>query len=53
MWKLQNYSVTQILREIKVGEYKVSELTLLAHLETLNFDYPFFAHFEGQNLPNQ
>ena len=36
---LQNYSVTQIFREIKVGECKVSEFTLLAHLETLNFDY--------------
>ena len=36
---IQNYSVTQIFREIKVGECKVSEFTLLAHLETLNFDY--------------
>ena len=31
VWKLQNFSVTQILREIKIGESKVSKSAILTH----------------------
>ena len=37
-------SITQILREIKFGEFKVSKSDILTHLEGLNFDfYEYFA----------
>ena len=31
VWKLQNFSVTQILREIKVGQSRVSISAILTH----------------------
>ena len=45
VWKLQNFSVTQILREIKVGWYGVSKSSILTHLEALDFDSYEFLHF--------
>ena len=46
MWKLQNYSVTDpILREIKVNEFKVSKCVILAHLESLKYDFYEFLSF--------
>ena len=48
VWKLQNFSVTQILREIKEGESKVSKSAILPHWEALNFDFLNFAFFEGK-----
>ena len=45
MWKLQNFSVTQILREIKVGKFKVSKSVILAHFEALNFGLFYFLNF--------
>ena len=41
MRKLQNFSVTQILREIKVGESRGSKS---ANLEALNIDFNEFLH---------
>ena len=38
MCKLQNFSVTQILREIKVGKSGASKIVILTDLEALNFD---------------
>ena len=29
MWKIQNFSVIQILREIKIGRYRVSKSAIL------------------------
>ena len=43
--KLQNFSVTQILREIKVGAYRVSKCAVLTQLQALNFDVCEFLHF--------
>ena len=37
MWKFQDFSVTQILREIKFGESKVQRLHFFAILRALNF----------------
>ena len=45
MWKLWNFSITQILREIKVGNFRVSKSVILTHLEALHFDFCEFAHF--------
>ena len=45
MWKLRNFTVTQILREIKVNENRVSKSVFLPHLEALNFDFYEFLHF--------
>jgi len=42
---LQNFSVTQILREIKVGESRESKTAFLRCLEALNFDLCEFLHF--------
>ena len=39
MWKLQNFSVTQILREIKVSEFRVSKSVFVTHLEYLKFGF--------------
>ena len=48
VWKLPNFSVIQILREIIVGESRVSKSTILTNLEGLNFElYEFFHFFEG------
>ena len=35
----RNFSVTQILREIKVGKSKVSKSSTLADFEALNFSF--------------
>ena len=35
--KLQNLSVTHILREIKVGKFRVSKSAIWANLEAVNF----------------
>ena len=45
MWKFQNFFATQILREIKVGEFKSSEIAISTHLEALNFACYEFLYF--------
>ena len=42
MWKLHNSSVTPILREMKVSEYRVSNSAFLTHLEYLKFGFNEF-----------
>ena len=37
VWKFQNFSVSQILREIKVGQPEASQMVILKYLEALNF----------------
>ena len=36
MWKFQDLSITQILREINFGESRSSQTAIFATLETLN-----------------
>ena len=43
--KLQKFFVTQILREIKVGESRDSKFAIFTHLEALNFDLYELYHF--------
>ena len=45
VWNFQNFSATQILREIIVGESGASRIAILTHLEALNFDFHGFLHF--------
>ena len=45
MWKLHNFSVTHILREIKIGESRVSKSVILTNSEALNFEFYVFLHF--------
>ena len=37
VWKFQDFSVTQILREIKVGESRSSKTAFFATFKALNF----------------
>ena len=39
------YILSQILREIKVDESKVSKYVILAHGNALNFDFDEYSHF--------
>ena len=43
--KFHDFSITQILREIKIGESWYSKSAVLTHLVTLNFDFYEFLHF--------
>ena len=45
MWKFENYSVTQILREIKVGVSRVSKSAILRIAEALKYEFYEFLHF--------
>ena len=45
VWKFQDFSVTQILREINFWDSKNAKLAILTHLEALNFDFQEFLHF--------
>ena len=37
VWKFQDFSVTQIIREIHFGEFRSSKVTIFAILGDLNF----------------
>ena len=43
--KLQNFSVTPILREIKVSISRVSKYATLTHFEGQNYEFYEFLHF--------
>ena len=45
MWKLQNFSATQIFCEIKVCEFGASIIVISTLLETANFDFYEFLQF--------
>ena len=48
VWKFHNFSFIQILREIKVSEFRSSKTGILTHLKTLQFDfYDFFYFLKG------
>ena len=52
MWKFQEFPTTQILREIKVAQTRVSQSAILTRLGAMNFDFSsIFAFSEGCNLP--
>ena len=48
MWKFEDFSITQILREINLGmlDARNVKYAILTHLEALNFDlHDFFGTF--------
>ena len=45
VWKFQDFSITQILREIIFGDSRNAKSAILTHLETLNSDLYEFLHF--------
>ena len=50
VWYLQNFSINQILREIKNGESKVSNPAILANSEALNFEFHDILQFLKNNI---
>ena len=46
VWKFQNFSVTEILREIKVGEFTVYKAAYLHIQRLLILTFMIFAIFE-------
>ena len=46
VWKLQNFCVTQILREIKICKSRIlKKSAILSHFDALNFDFDEFLQF--------
>ena len=45
MWKFQDLSVIQILREINFGEFKSTKYAILTHLEAMTFDFYAFLRY--------
>ena len=45
VWKFQDFSNTQILREIETGEYRGSKPDNFTHLEAMNSDFYAFLYF--------
>ena len=39
VWKFHDFSIIQILCEIKIGKSRVSKSGIFTHLEALNFDF--------------
>jgi len=39
VWKKHDFSITHILREIKLGDSRSAKSAILAHLVALNFDF--------------
>ena len=53
VWKIQDFSITQILREITFSDSWSAESAILTHLEVKNFDLYGFLHFlKAEILPN-
>ena len=45
MQKFQDFSITQVLREINFRDARSAKSAILTHLEALNFDLYEFLHF--------
>ena len=45
MWKCHDFSITQILREIKLGDSRSTKSAILIHLQALISDLDEFVHF--------
>ena len=45
MWKFHYFSITQLLREIKLDDFKCPKTAILTHLEALNLDFNDVFHF--------
>ena len=45
MWKCHEFSVTQILREIKCEDSRSAKSAIFTYLEALDLDFYAFLHF--------
>ena len=45
VWKLHDFSITQILRDIKFEDSRMAKSVILILLDALNFDYKEILHF--------
>ena len=45
MWKFHNFFITQILCEIKTGEFRGAKPAIFTYLEALNFNLYEILHF--------
>ena len=45
VWKFQDFSITQILREISFGDCRGAKSAIFTHLEALNFNFHEFLHY--------
>ena len=45
MWKFHDFSITQILREIKFEDSKIAKSAIFTNLEALNLDFYAFLYF--------
>jgi len=45
VWKCDDFSITQILREIDIGDFRSAKSAISTHLEALNFAFYAFVHF--------
>ena len=45
MWKLYDFPITQILREINFGDSRSVKSAILPHLQVVNFDFYQIWHF--------
>ena len=52
MEKWQDFSVTQILREINFGDSRSAKSAILNNSQALNFDFNEFLHFLKEEIPN-
>ena len=53
MWKFQDFSATQIFREIHFCDFRKPNIAILAHLKALNFDFYEFLQFPKTDIdPN-
>ena len=53
VWKFHYFSITQNLREIKLGNSRSSKSAIFPHLEALNFDFNAFLHFLKAEILHQ
>ena len=52
VWKIHDFSIIRIVREINFEDSKSAKSVILTHLEAMNFDFYEFLHFlKGCNLP--
>ena len=50
MWKFYDFSITQILREIKFGDFRCAKSAILTHFKALNFEFYEFLHFSKAKI---
>ena len=50
VWKLQDFPITWILREINFGDFRSAKSAILTHLEGLNTDFYEFLHLSKAEI---